>query len=102
MSPVSTWTQVVDVHLDRLSDLSLTLQGHHVALAGLLQKQTETKLEAWFNSQGDTLGAREKEADYSALPFSKEIIRIKGEIASLLAERDELRLLVSTYNLRGT
>jgi hypothetical protein len=80
--------------LDKLEQLSLDLAEHHRELAQLLMAEKEAKIEAFDYSDASTVRQRDHEADRLALPLTRDILKIKGEIAALTELRDYLRLVL--------
>lgn len=70
----------------------------HRELASLLSAEKRGKIEAWMHNNVDTIGARDRIAEFHAIDTTSEIFRVKGEISSYTEERDFLRLLIGLSN----
>lgn len=76
-----------DEALARLSELSAELAQTHRELCDLLVAEHQAKTQAWFESQSQYIKERDRIAEFNALPLSLDVIKLKGEIAALEAER---------------
>lgn len=85
--------------LVRLEEVTETLISFYRELAQLTSAEKQGRVEAFFNSQETSLGAREKEGEYRNLNTTSEILITKGEIAAYEAERDFLVIYLG--ELRG-
>lgn len=84
--------------LAKLSDISSSLATSHRELADLLSAEHNAKTRAWFEATSQYISERDRIADLNALDLSLDIIKLKGEIAALEAERSFLEFNVHWVN----
>lgn len=86
--------QGVSEPLSRFAEVARELMSAHRELATLLAAEHEAKVTSWFEAQEDTLKARDRIADFNAMPLTLDIIKLKGEITALREEKDWLTILL--------
>ena len=60
--------------------------------AALKMQELEARKSLWESSQETTIRGRELSAEYSALPFTVELLKSDGEIKGILAEIKHVEL----------
>lgn len=79
---------------DRLYTVTTSLADKYRELALIESTEHRSKIEAWHNSNEETLKGRDRVADFSALSFTLDIIQLKGEIKALELEYDYIKILI--------
>lgn len=77
-----------------LCELCDYLAAHHVLLAGALSDHQRVYWAAYEASTGESVSARSKQAERTALAHSVNVIEIRGEINSFIVKIDLLRYLL--------
>lgn len=84
--------------LKRLHEIVIELVEHHRSLALLLAAEKEGRVAAWHEAQPidgkDSVSWRDRISDFNITPLSTDIIKLKGEIAALIEERNYIQLLL--------
>lgn len=83
-----------DSPLARLERITADLASAHRELSELLAAEHEGKVRTWMASEEDTIGGRDRIAAFQVLDLSTDILKLKGEISALTAERDFMVLIV--------
>jgi hypothetical protein len=84
----------LQTYLDSLLEVSARLKAGHRELALLLEAEKRSRVEGWFACEDTRLQVKEHYADYTALNISRDVIKLKGDIAALVVEREDYLLLI--------
>lgn len=91
-------SQLIDVYLDRLGEISIALQSEYHQVAQLESRHTRDRLTAYSNAPQSTVKERELASDFQVLDLTDDIRERNATIRALSEERDHLRLLL-TYTV---
>lgn len=80
--------------LTQLEQVSKDLAACHRELAQVLMAEKEGRVRTFMASNEGAVNARDRQADINVLDLSVDILKLKGEIAALEAERAFLVILI--------
>ncbi len=83
-----------DELLARHHEVALQLMGLHRQLGGLLSTEREAKINGYMGTTG-TDKFRENNGGIASIEITKEVFKIRAEIAALSEERDDVRLILA-------
>jgi hypothetical protein len=80
--------------LARHHELALLLMDAHRQLGGLLGTERDAKINGYMGGQG-TDKSRENNGGIASIEITKEVFKVRAEIAALTEERDDVRLILA-------
>lgn len=78
----------------RLAVLSAELRQDYVEEANVHSAERQAKAHAWQASQATTGQARDREADWQALPNTLALLELRGQIKAREEERDHIMFVI--------